>query len=375
MKRISRSVAALLAGVLLLLTLTSCAASRPVYASPRATKAVATVGDVEILYEELYFITMNYIGELKLTYGENALEDEAHRAELERFVWENLRSRDAALISLGREYGLDVFEGTIANNVDVELEQMLENQFAGDRGAYIENLTKMHLTDHYMRQYLAVSNHLANAIVLEMLKRGELPAFNADALTRTVHVFIDKANTTYTAEEHRAHAQQLQAEIAAGATPEARYAAMVAAIGGKYNNDVGDVLGHGYYFTSGEMEVAYEAAVPSADFGVSDVVETEKGYYIIMRLPKDEEYVADHFETLKNQSYFVVLNKKVDEKLNGMTLQKTKLGEGLVLADLTSIDVEGGSKMIVAVAIVGGVLLAGGVVFLTVRICRKKRKK
>lgn len=383
MKYISRSVTALLASVLLLLALTSCSAARPVYASPRATKAVATVGDVEILYEELYFIAMNYINELKLSYGENALEDEAHRAELERFVWENLRSRDAALISLGREYGLDIYDGDIENSVSVELEQMLASRFAGDRGAYIESLTGMHATDHYMRKYLAVSEHLANAIVLEMLKRGELVTDDAavlatirsDAFVRTVHVFIDKTSAAYTAEEHRAHATQLRDEIAAKATDEERYAAMVAAIGGKYNNDFGDVLGHGYYFTHGEMEESYEAAAFALpEYGVSEVVQTANGYYIIMRLPKDEEYIADHFETLKNQSYFVALNKRVDERLNGMTLQKTKFGEGLVLTSLPPIDMDGGSTMIVVFAVIGGVLLAGGVVFLVIRVCRKRRK-
>lgn len=384
MKRISRAVACFLAVILLVLSLSSCAAARPVYASPRATRAVATVGDVEILYEELYFITMNYIKELKLSYGENALEDEAHRVELERFVWESLRSREAALISLGYEYGLDIYEGDIASNVSTELEGMLQTQFKGDRGAYIEALATAHLTDHYMRKYLAVSEYLANAIVLEMLHRGELvtddtavlETINSDAFIRTVHVFIDKNSAAYSAEEHRAHAVQLQAEIAAKTTDTARFDAMCEAIGGKYNNDFGDVLGNGYYFTRGEMNEAYEsAAFALADFAVSDVVEAPEGYYIIMRLPKDETYISEHFEVLKNQSYFVTLNKRVEEKLSGMTLQKTKLGESLVLTELSPIDPDGGSTLIVIVAVIGGALLAVGGTLAVVRLYRKRRKK
>lgn len=384
MKRISRAVACLLAVILLALSLSSCAAARPVYASPRATRTVATVGDVEILYEELYFIAMNYIKELKLSYGENALENEAHRAELERFVWESLRSREAALISLGYEYGLDIYEGDIASSVSAELESMLETQFKGERSAYIEALAAAHLTDHYMRKYIAVSEHLANAIVLEMLHRGELvtddaavlETINSDAFIRTVHVFIDKNSAAYTAEEHRAHAVQLQAEIAAEATDAARFDAMCEAIGGKYNNDFGDVLGNGYYFTRGEMNEAYEsAAFALAEFAVSNVVETPEGYYIIMRLPKDEAYISEHFETLKNQSYFVTLNKKVEEKLSGMTLQKTKRGESLVLAELPPIDPDGGSTLITIAAVIGGVLLTAGGTVAVVTLYRKRRKK
>ncbi len=384
MKRISRTVVGLLAVILLVLSLSSCAAARPVYASPRATRVVATVGDVEILYEELYFITVNYIKELKLSHGEDALGNEAHRAELERFVWESLRSREAALISLGYEYGLDIYKGDIASSVDDALESMLETQFEGDRGAYIESLATAHLTDHYMRKYLAVSEHLANAIVLEMLHRGELvtddaavlATINSDAFIRTVHVFIDKTSAAYTAEEHRQHALQLQAEIAAATTDAKRFDAMCDAIGGKYNNDFGDVLGDGYYFTRGEMNETYEeAAFALAEFGVSDVVETPEGYYIIMRLPKDEAYISAHFETLKNQTYFVTLNKKVEEKLSGMTLQKTKLGESLVLADLAPIDPNGGGTLIVIAAVSGGTLLTVGGVLLTVKLYRKHRKR
>ena len=73
MKRVFRATAALLSLLLLLLSFTSCGAARPVHASPVASRVVAKVGDVEIRYEELYFVTMRYIDELKRPYGENAL--------------------------------------------------------------------------------------------------------------------------------------------------------------------------------------------------------------------------------------------------------------------------------------------------------------
>ncbi len=384
MKRVSRTVAGLLAAILLLLSLTSCAASRPVYASPRATKVVATVGDVEILYEELYFITMNYIKELKLSYGENALESEEHRRELESFVWASLHSREAALISLGYEYGLDVYEGDIAESVQAIIDETMENNFGGDRRAYIESLAEMYMTDHYARKYFGVENYLANQIVLEMLYRGELvtdetairDAIYGDAFVRTVHVFIDTSNTAYTKEEHRAHADALRIDIAAATTDAARFDAMCEAIGGKYNNDFGDPLGNGYYFTRGEMEEIYEnAAFALAEYQVSEVLETEDGYYIIMRLPKVASYIEENFESLKDKSYFVTLNQRVDEKLAGMTLSKTSFGKKLDLADLPAIDPDGGSTAIVIASIAGGVLLGGAFVFGFIKFYRKRHAK
>ena len=174
MKRMTRILAFLLTAMLLLVSLTSCAAARPIHASPRATRAVATVGDVEILYEELYFITMRYIAELKLAHGENALDDEANRQELERFVWESFVSRDTALISLGYEYGIDVYKGDIADSVQELMDGFLADNFDGDRKAYVEELAKMHMTDHYVRKCFGVEDYLATDIVVKWQSAASL---------------------------------------------------------------------------------------------------------------------------------------------------------------------------------------------------------
>ena len=381
MKPMLRAVAALLTLILCLMTLASCGAA-PVYASPKASRVVAKVGDVEILYEELYFITMRTIGELKLTYGENALENESVRAELESFVWASLLSRETALISLGYEYGLDVHKGDIADSVQEQMDQLIEESFEGDRKAYIAELTEMYMTDHYTRQYLGVENYLATKIVVEMAKRGEVPTDDATVLSvlksesfvRTVHVFISKTNGLYTDAENRAHAAEIRATVAAGADASARYNLMFDAIGGKYNNDFGDSLGYGYYFTRGEMDAAYEnAAFALPVGGVSEVVETEDGYYVIMRLEKDNTYIEKNFESLRDKSYFVKLNERVDQKLAGLTVEKTRFGEGLDLSSLVPIDVDGGSTMIWIGVGVGGVVLVAVVAIFVARTTKKKK--
>ena len=382
MKRTTRILALLLGALLLMLSLCACSAARPVYASPRAKKAVATVGDVEILYEELYFITMRYIDELKDTYGENALEDQGRREELEAFVWASFLSRDTALISLGYEYGIDVYKGDIADRVQEFMDSNLADNFDGDRKAYIEELAAMHTTDHYARKYIGVENYLASEIVIEMAQRGELvtdeaailATLNSESFIRTMHVFISKSNAAYTDAENRAHAAEIRAEIAAKTDNAARYDAMFRAIGGKYNNDFGDPLAKGYYFTHGEMDQAYEnAAFALAEYQVSDVVETDDGYYIMMRLPKDAAYIHENFNTLRDKSYFVTLNQKVEQKLATMSVEKTSFGKGLDLTNLAPIDPDGGSTMIIVWVISGVVLLCGGGVVAALHH-RKKRK-
>jgi len=189
-----------------------------------------------------------------------------------------------------------------------------------------------------------------------------------------VHVFISKTNGIYSDEQNRANALALRTAIAAESDADARYDAMRDAIGGKYNNDFGDTVGNGYYFTKGEMDKAYEdAAFSLAEYGVSDVVETDDGYYVIMRLPKNEEYIALHLQQLKEKSYFVVLNEKVEQKLVGMTLEKTEFGEELDFTDLPTLDVEGGSRMILIGGIAGGAVLLAVILIVVVRSFRKRK--
>lgn len=382
MKKMFRALALALAICLLCASLVSCASST-VYASPKASRVVAKVGDVDILYEDLYFTAMNYIDELKEIYGEQALADAAVRDLLESFVWGSFVCRENALISLGYEYELDVFSGEIAKTVQQEITDMIETNFGGDRDAYVQALAEQYMTDHYVRKFFAVEQELANAVVLEMLYRGEVQTDDAAILTtikgddfiRTVHVFIDKYNAAYTAEQHRAHAAEVQATVAAATTDSTRFHAMNEAIGGKYNVDFGDPLGNGYYFTYGEMNKAYEqAAFALEEYAVSDVVETDEGYYIIMRLPKNEAYITDNFEMLKNKSYFVTLNEKVDAKLATMSLTKTKFGEKLDLTALPAIDPDGGNALLTwsAVAVV---VTAGAVAVLVVLKYRDRSKK
>ena len=113
------------------------------------------------------------------------------------------------------------------------------------------------------------------------------------------------------------------------------------------------------------MERSYESvAFALNDYEASDVLETMDGYYIIMRLPKDEAYIKENFAELKSKTYYVALNEKVDAMLATMTLEKTELGESLDLFDLPEIDAKGGEGLVVVLVVALCVLGAGVIVFL-----------
>lgn len=372
-------MAALLLAVLCCLPFAGCgSASAKVKADRVATKVVATAGGVDIYYDELYYLAMNRIRERKAELGEGAMESAGEREALAAFVRENLLGKTHALISLGYDYGIDITEGDIADEVQAEMDDILKDTFGNDRSAYIKSLNEDYLTDRYVRQYIGAENYLSTEIILAMLKKGEIDdseetanrVIRSDDMIRTVQVFLDKSDSANT----RELAESIRAEIAAAESDDARYDAMRRAIAGKYNDDFAD-MGNGYYFLRGEMDAAYEdAAFKLANYEVSGVVETEDGYYIIMRLPKSEEYLTSHYQELKEKSYTVQLNQKVVERFAGMRLEMTKFGASLDVCNLPAINAGGRDGMPVwLIAVIGaaGAALVGGAVYLI----RKKTGK
>lgn len=377
-------VSALILIAAMLFSFCGCSAARKARPNSRADKIVATAGNVEIPYENLYYIAMTRIKELTAD-DEHALDSAEAQAELREFVLENLLTATQALISLGYDYDLRVDEGEIAESVQADMETILSVTFEDDRDAYIESLNAEYLTDRYIRTYIGVEDYLPAALIEEMLVQGDIDdsdeaaetLINGEDFVRTVHVFISKSNGK-SDEVNRANAIALQAKIAAEDTDAARYDVMRDAIGGKYNNDYGDTQGNGYYFARGETEDAYEeVAFSLAEYAVSEVLETSDGYYIIMRMPKDPTYIEENFQTLKEKSYYVSLNQMLDERLDNMTLEMTDYGNDRLddLMDLPAIDADGGESLYVVLAVVGGVLVAGCVFFAVSAFTKRKGTK
>ena len=136
-----------------------------------------------------------------------------------------------------------------------------------------------------------------------------------------------------------------------------------------------DTTGDGIYFARGEMERNVEdAAFALPVYGISDVIEVEGGYCFMMRLEKQESYIKNNFEALKNQTYLIQLNAKVAECRAQMTLEKTSLGESIDLLKLAPIDADAGSRVWVIV-LIGGVVAVAAVLALGGRMWAKRRGK
>ena len=103
---------------------------------------------------------------------------------------------------------------------------------------------------------------------------------------------------------------------------------------GKYSSDISgeDEL----YFTRGEMMKSYEDAAFGLEYpyAVSEVLETAEGFYVIMRLPMDEDYIMNHISELTNQYANVQFYNLIDEAQAKITIELNEYGKSI---DLTKI--------------------------------------
>lgn len=376
-KKILLRAAALVLALLMMASLVGCSASRKVRANTRSGRVVATAGETDILYENLYYLTMTRIAEMKRVHGEAVFDDPDQRAALETFVKENLVTKIDAMLSIGEDFGLEYDKGELGDDVQERMDGIIENYFKGDRGAYIDSLNAEYLTDRYIRRYLAATEFLPVAIIDAMLLDGRLD--DSDDVARATIEGADVIRVSEILIESRNHgsdaaakakAEELRARVAAKAETEARLDEW-----GKiwvYGTQA-EATGDGIYFARGEMEKNYEnAAFALSDYDVSEVLAVNGGYCILMRLPKDADYINEHFEELKQKTYYVQLNAAVEKRLAEMPLVMTDFGNSLDLLDLSAVDANGGEALIVILWIVGGIAVVAVIVVVVLMIGRKK---
>lgn len=378
-KKLLLRVTGLALALLMLTSLVGCSASRKVRPNTRAGRVVATAGDTEILYENLYYLAMTRIAEMKRVHGDTVFDNADERAALESFVKENLVTPQEAILALGEAYGLYYDKGEIGDQVQERMDQIIENYFEGDRDAYIESLNAEYLTDRYVRRYLAASEFLPAALVEKMLIDGSIVGSDDEARSILAgedticvsEIRIESRNFTSDAAA-KARAEELRARVVAKTTPEAR------------RDEWGEIwvygtqpaaTGDGIYFVRGEMENGYESVAFDTlknDYDVSDVLAVDGGYVILMRQPKSDTYIETHFEELKQKTYYVKLNAKLDAQLAAMPLVMTDFGNSLDLFDLSSVDADGGEWLFATLWVLCGVAVVAGVVVLVLVIKRKR---
>ncbi len=332
-----RTVSLLLCLCLLFLSAVSCSAARPVKGSEEELKAVGTVGSHEVLYEELRYVTLKYRQAMADTYGETIWDTpesrESYREELESAVMRNITS-NYAVLALCDEVLISHTDPVIEEAVQDYVEDTVEQ--IGSRKDYLAQLESEFLTDHFFRFTLAVSfceNELLYAYTddLGLIEDDADTIYDiimdSEQFARTLHIYIEN-NAGEDVAENRALAEDILRQLGEGE----KFNTLI----GRHSEDFHMTTTNGYYFTHGEMVKAYEDAAFALEIGqVSEVVETDTGFYIIQRLEPQTQYVMSNLETLIDQYQYAMLYNMIEEKKAELALTLNDYGKTL---DLTTME-------------------------------------
>lgn len=338
--------ALMLAVILLLGTMTGCTSTE----DKEGLRVIGESAGFDVLYEELRFVTLLAKDALEQEYGEGIWNNEdtaeAHRAELEERVLDNLRA-NYMILATCQAYSIDTDSDEVNNYVDEQIEELIESECNGKKSEYKKYLKENNLTDHFLRFSLKVS--FLESILFYTLESNKVFAYttenidefityvmNSPDYARTIHVYL-KNDEGESPEANLDEAEGIVRALRAVSGYDQRLKVMQSHVGSSKNDDIGsDVSGDGFYFSHGEMEDDYEDVAFGLSIGeVSDPFEFSNGYMIIMRLKPEEDYVIQNSATLLQYYQSAQMGLMEDAKADACTVLLNELGASI---DLTAME-------------------------------------
>ena len=277
----------LLIGLLALLLLLLCACS----GNRQDLKVVGSCAGYDVLYEELRYVTLTYKDMFEATYGEGIWDDpataEQDRAELEETVFRVMLNNYAVLAACAAHAitAEDLENDAIREAVDANIEEAIES-YGGEK-AFAEALQNMYMTEHFLRFCLSVSQ-LENELKYAMIDINRIEN-NVDKFMQWIeegngvyvqHIYV-RNDAGEDREQNRALAENVRAQILGGTD-------ISKCVGSSVNDDLQNVSPY-YVVRDVYVEALESAAMSLSRVGdVSQVVEVEDGYYVLVRM--EESY-------------------------------------------------------------------------------------
>lgn len=290
---------------------------KPIKGTEEELRAIGTIDGYEVKYEELRYITLLYKSAYERTYGDGIWDDEKlsgqYVEKLEDEVMSNLKNNYAVLAAC-KSLNIDTNMKEADKYVQEQIEKIIDNDFDGSQKKYKEWLSENNLTDNLLR-FICKIDYLESLVLNTMIDNEIYVKYNDkkydefidyvmsdNEYARTIHVFYSKSETDPESDAKKLEKMNEIANDLKGIENDSeRYNAMKSYIGKTEEYVPGFTIANidGIYFTRGQMGDEYEnAAFKLPEYGCSEVLETDDGYYVIMRLPKEQEYVIKSVTTL-----------------------------------------------------------------------------
>ena len=306
---------------------------RPIKSTDEEAKVVGKAAGFDVKYEELRYITLLHRQSLDATMGKYDTLDEngkaKYKSELESRVMNDIKS-NYVIFSLCEDYDIDVDSKDAKNYVQSAIEDLVKTDFGGDFEKYKAWLAKNSLTDAFLRTTVK-AEYLENVLYDHFVENKIGIAYNEESKdklvdyimdkegeewVRTIHVFYPKSHAYYDVSKSLSSATAVFDQLKAVENDNERFVLMEKSLIGKAPMVEGySTIGNGFYFTKGSMGEAYEKAAFALDvYGVSDVVDTDEGYYVVMRVPMEKDHLKLMADDLLDQYRYAALKKQIDTK-------------------------------------------------------------
>lgn len=300
MQNIKKWLSLTLATVLCLVCMTSCA--------DRKEKPIATFGEYDVLYDELRYLVLTQKDIMKAAYGDSIFDTpesaESYRSELEDAVLEKLTENYVVLAACNHYLpDLKIDDDTVTDAVDDFIADAAQQ--VGDEETFFEMSEAYYMTERFIRFTAAVSI-MEDLLRQELANRSEIDNLFADTEQSQFADWIRAGNGAYvqhifirndvgeSAEDNRNIAKEAREKLIDGSLTVSQ--AVGSAV---YNQDPSNTSP--YYLIRDVYDPALEnAALALEQAGeVSDVVETEDGFYVFVCIEdKDELILKQKISTL-----------------------------------------------------------------------------
>ncbi|MBR2926377.1 MAG: peptidylprolyl isomerase [Clostridia bacterium] len=332
-----RALAVLLALFCLISVLCACGNER------QEQKVIGTCAGFDVLYEELRYLTLTYKDIFEDTYGEGIWDNpetaEKYRAELEETVFRLILNNYAALRACQHYMGEEetkkaMKDQDIRASVDAQIQEV--KQSYGSKGAFKDAMKENHLTEHFWRFTLTVAqleNELYYVLTddLGLIEKDHEAFYNwlRDGNSVYVqHIFVEN-NKGEDKEANRQKAEQIRDTLISSADP----AALVLTLANDSNTDEDYYNVDPYYIVRDVYtEEVEEAAFSLSGIGsVSDVVEVETGFYVLVQVADEEPTLLSKTPSLLYSYQWAKLEAIIEGFKSEIQLELNEYGKSIDL--------------------------------------------
>ena len=325
----------------------------PIKSSDEDSRIVGTVGEYEVKYQEIRYLSIATALELDEKYGEYETLPEDRRAlydaELAELVSERVKG-NYVILSLCEKYEIDPYSREVDDKVDESIEAFVDE--IGGKKKYKQWLQDNFITDEVVRFAYRV-DHLESMLVVAMHNAGEFAYSDSnmkdfisfvledESFIKVIHAYYPKEMDYYEGFNDPTKLPILRAEstlarLEACDDDKTRYSAMKSAVGGAPMVQGYSVLNStDYYITRGQMHEKYETAAFALNpYENSEIIELEEGYYVIMRVPKNRDEISLIADDLLVNYRYAALYAVRDQVAWEMSFTGNELYNSLVLAEI-----------------------------------------